>query len=101
MQRYHQVDRRRRDGQLVQSAVRAMRRRRFILWDFRAHETAPVVSLVRIDGVAHGFFGRQGGVSEGIYASLNCGYGSGDDAARVRENRTRVATWLGTGEDRS
>lgn len=48
--------------------------------------------------IAHGFFGRQGGVSGGIYASLNCGYGSGDDSASVCENRTRVATWLGTEE---
>lgn len=50
------------------------------------------------DGVAHGFFGRLGGVSDGIYASLNCGYGSDDDSASVCENRTRVATWLGTSE---
>ncbi|MFM9864776.1 MAG: peptidoglycan editing factor PgeF [Micropepsaceae bacterium] len=50
------------------------------------------------DGVAHGFFGRQDGVSGGIYASLNCGYGSGDDSVDVCENRTRVATWLGTSE---
>lgn len=50
------------------------------------------------DSVMHGFFGRQGGVSDGIYASLNCGYGSGDDSVSVCENRTRVATWLGTDE---
>ncbi len=50
------------------------------------------------DGVMHGFFGRQGGVSDGIYASLNCGYGSGDDSVAVCENRTRVASWLGTDE---
>ncbi len=59
----------------------------------------PLQSPVLIDeGVAHGFFGRQGGVSGGIYASLNCGYGSGDDSVSVCENRTRVATWLGTDE---
>lgn len=46
-------------------------------------------------GVRHGFFTRQGGVSEGIYASLNCGPGSGDDAARVTENRARVMTAMG------
>ncbi len=33
-------------------------------------------------GVAHGFFTREGGVSGGIYASLNGGLGSGDEAAR-------------------
>jgi YfiH family protein len=41
--------------------------------------------------IAHGFFGRTGGVSTGIYASLNCGLGSGDDLAAVQENRDRVA----------
>jgi polyphenol oxidase len=56
--------------------------------------------LSDLDGVAHGFFGRRGGVSKGILASLNCGYGSNDDAAAVLENRTRVATWLGTQEPR-
>ncbi len=52
-------------------------------------------SLAAIDGVAHGFFTRQGGVSRGIYASLNCGPGSRDDAASVQENRARVAEILG------
>ena len=41
--------------------------------------------------VRHGFFTREGGVSKGIYASLNCGYGSDDDKENVRENRARVA----------
>jgi len=48
-------------------------------------------------GIAHGFFGRQGGVSEGIHASLNCGPGSGDDRAKVIENRRRVTETLGAG----
>jgi hypothetical protein len=52
-------------------------------------------NLAAIDGVAHGFFTRLGGVSEGIYASLNCGPGSRDDAANVAENRARVAGILG------
>lgn len=47
-------------------------------------------------GIRHGFFTREGGVSGGIYASLNCGFGSGDAAAHVRENRARVAGKLGT-----
>lgn len=59
---------------------------------------SPVLSVH--GGVAHGFFGRQGGVSQGVYASLNCGYGSDDDVEAVRENRTRVAAWLGTAEER-
>jgi hypothetical protein len=46
-------------------------------------------------GIAHGFFGRDGGVSTGLYASLNCGPGSRDDPAAVRENRRLVATTLG------
>ncbi len=41
--------------------------------------------------IAHGFFGRNGGVSEGLYAGLNCGPGSHDNKAHVVENRARVA----------
>lgn len=46
-------------------------------------------------GVAHGFFGRRGGVSTGLYASLNCGPGSNDDPEAVKTNRARVAEILG------
>jgi polyphenol oxidase len=46
--------------------------------------------------IRHGFFTRQGGVSGGVYASLNCGLGSGDERAHVLENRERVARHLGT-----
>lgn len=45
--------------------------------------------------IAHGFFTRRGGVSGGIYASLNCGAGSRDDRAAIAENRHRVAEHLG------
>lgn len=51
---------------------------------------------LKAGGIAHGFFLRTGGVSEGIYASLNCGRGSGDEKHRVEENRARVAARLGT-----
>ena len=44
-----------------------------------------------LDQVPHGFFGRQGGVSKGAVASLNCGLGSGDDPAAVETNRRRAA----------
>lgn len=44
--------------------------------------------------IAHGFFGRQGGYSEGLFASLNCGLGSGDDRATVVRNREVVAKAL-------
>jgi polyphenol oxidase len=45
-------------------------------------------------GIAHGFFGRTGGVSDGIYASLNCGPGSKDTREAVMENRTRAVAAL-------
>ncbi len=48
------------------------------------------------NGVRHGFFTRQGGVSDGIYDSLNCGAGSSDKPGNVKENRLRVAASLGT-----
>ena len=51
--------------------------------------------LAEINGVSHGFFTRQGGVSNGLYRSLNCGLGSQDEPASVRENRARVACSLG------
>jgi YfiH family protein len=51
--------------------------------------------LTDADGMTHGFFTREGGVSGGIYASLNCGFGSSDDRAAVTQNRTRVAARLG------
>lgn len=53
--------------------------------------TAPLLDMA---GIRHGFFGRRGGVSHGIYASLNCGPGSGDDPARVTENRGRAVQTL-------
>jgi len=46
-------------------------------------------------GINHGFFLRKGGVSEGVYASLNCGRGSSDERDRVEENRARAAVTLG------
>lgn len=45
-------------------------------------------------GIRHGFFTRRGGVSQGIYASLNAGLGSNDDAVLVSENRRRIAEHL-------
>jgi len=44
-----------------------------------------------LPGIRHGFFTRRGGVSEGVYGSLNIGLGSKDDQAKVTENRGRVA----------
>lgn len=59
--------------------------------------TAPHITaapLEDIDGIRHGFFGRQGGVSDGIFSSLNCGLGSGDNPDAVGENRARAAAAL-------
>ena len=53
--------------------------------------TAPFVTSDALAGVAHGFFGRRGGVSTGDLASLNTGLGSNDDPALIAENRRRVA----------
>jgi YfiH family protein len=54
--------------------------------------------LAAAPGVRHAFFTRRGGVSEGLWASLNVGYGSGDEASRVTENRRRAAAVLGRDE---
>jgi len=48
-----------------------------------------------LTGIRHAFFTRAGGVSGGLYASLNGGVGSQDDADSVVENRSRMATALG------
>ena len=58
--------------------------------------TAPRLAV--LSGLRHGFATRRGGVSGGIYASLNCGFGSKDDRAAVAENRARAAARLGRGE---
>ena len=52
-------------------------------------------NLKQLPGIRHGFFTREGGVSTGIYAGLNCGLGSKDEPALVMENRRRVAGHLG------
>ena len=52
-------------------------------------------TLESCDGIRHGFFTRQGGVSKGVYGSLNCGLGSRDDVENVRQNRSLVAETLG------
>jgi polyphenol oxidase len=55
--------------------------------------TSPLLSA--IPGLRHAFFSREGGVSGGIYASLNAGIGSRDDPAHVAENRRRMAEQIG------
>jgi polyphenol oxidase len=51
--------------------------------------------LNAIDGIRHGFFTREGGVSQGVYASLNCGFGSSDAPDAVAANRARAMTAFG------
>lgn len=51
-------------------------------------------ALNDLNGIRHGFFTRDGGVSGGIYASLNCGYGSGDADENVTANRARAMARL-------
>ena len=55
---------------------------------------------LRIPGVAHGFFTRLGGISEGVYASLNGGVGSRDAPEAVTENRARIGAALGAAPER-
>ena len=55
---------------------------------------------LELPGIAHAFFTRSGGVSEGVYASLNGGVGSRDALEAVAENRARMAAALGVAGDR-
>lgn len=54
--------------------------------------TSPDLGALR--GIRHAFFTREGGVSPGIYASLNGGLGSQDEQANIAENRARMAAVL-------
>ena len=59
-------------------------------------EGAPPADFsVVLGGVRHAFFGREGGVSRGVYASLNAGTGSNDDPGAVQENRRIIAAAFG------
>ena len=56
--------------------------------------------LADLPGIGHGFFTRNGGVSEGVYQSLNIGLGSHDERTRVEENRSRIARTFDLEPDR-
>ncbi len=62
----------------------------------------PALTARNLDlpGLRHAFFTREGGVSDGVYASLNGGVGSRDAAARVAENRARMAARVGVEAER-
>ena len=57
-------------------------------------------SLAKLDGLHHAFFTRSGGVSQGVYATLNGGTGSNDAPDKIAENRARMASILGVTADR-
>lgn len=57
-------------------------------------------NLGALPGLRHGFFTRKGGVSNGIYKSLNCGLGSKDERARVMQNRAFIAGMMGVAANR-
>lgn len=59
--------------------------------------TVPFATAAALAGTAHGFCGRAGGISTGIFASLNTGLGSADDPAAVAENRRRAAAAVAPG----
>ncbi|MBB5722693.1 hypothetical protein FHS72_002323 [Loktanella ponticola] len=61
--------------------------------------TLEIITDDLLDGVPHGFFTRKGGASAGVYAGLNCGFGSSDQHEIVAHNRTRVATAMGVAPD--
>lgn len=60
--------------------------------------TAP--ALAAAPGVRHAFFTREGGVSGGLYQSLNGGLGSSDAPQLVQENRSRMAQEIGVAPER-
>jgi polyphenol oxidase len=53
---------------------------------------------LQLPGINHGFATREGGFSTGIFSSLNCGLGSGDDITLVTKNRAKVADDLGVAQ---
>lgn len=57
-------------------------------------------SILQLPGIKHAFFTRDGGVSDGVYATLNCGPGSHDDLDLVKENRAIALRELGAPPDK-
>lgn len=57
--------------------------------------TLDIISHDLLEPTRHGFFGRKGGASSGIFAGLNCGAGSSDQKDIVSINRSRVADAMG------
>lgn len=61
--------------------------------------TLDIITSDLLAPMTHGFFGRNGGASSGVFAGLNCGYGSSDQHEAVTINRDRVAVALGVAAD--
>jgi polyphenol oxidase len=59
-----------------------------------------MITLDLLGTVRHGFFTRRGGISKGLFGSLNCGFGSGDTAENVSRNRAIALDRLGLPADR-
>jgi YfiH family protein len=57
--------------------------------------TLEIITAPGLAPLGHGFFTRRGGASSGVFAGLNCGYGSSDQHEAVTINRTRAAEALG------
>ncbi len=62
--------------------------------------TLEIITSPALAPLRHGFFTRKGGASSGIFAGLNCGAGSSDQAEAVRINRSRVAEAMGVAPER-
>ena len=62
--------------------------------------TIEVITSETLAPLRHGFFTRKGGASTGLFASLNCGYGSADGNETVSINRNRAANALGISPER-
>src|SRR5439155_24056810 len=102
------LDRSCRDGQFVQGhgtiLARAAGARRLCRGSERRRRVnfPSTITLGALDGdrrVRHAFFTRQGGVSGGPFASLNCGFGSHDNPSDVARNRALAAGWLDLGPE--
>src|SRR5258708_39167779 len=66
-------------------------------------DDAAMITLATLNdatGIRHAFFTREGGVSAGLFGSLNCGFGSGDTPEKVAENRARSMASLDLPPDR-
>ncbi len=61
--------------------------------------TLEIITSDLLTPFRHGFFTRKGGASSGVFAGLNCGYGSSDQSDIVTINRERVAEAMDVGPD--